>query len=569
MFLTGYQLPFTIIYNKLLHSTTKARKNKSIPFTFGIQPKSMKNRFPILLFFLISYGNLFGQDSILRKDYEEYKNQSRTYEKVALYAEALKNLDLAIDLAKQEEWKEEELKCHISKAEIKRKAGDFQDGYEILIGLKGSHQFPKTHVRKLERIVALIQAGGLGYFPENEAHKIEKTYLDSGIYLAQSQGFDLELAGLYNLRGFGLRGQDKDSSLQYFKQSAKLFIENGDTQNYVVAKTNEIRVYVDLQDSLNAVNTFTEINRLLNKKAWYRTETTLYQLMFQYFAQGKDTSLTNYWKMRFFQSMYLHDQRANNDQMMAYRTLHETQKYRDEAQLKGIALENEAKSKKQLYIYFGILGILSLGIGILFFRERKLKRDIKKANTSYEMLLVESNHRIKNNLQMIISMLEYSGKSLKNENSMAFKNMSGKIHTISVLHKHLYLDVHNGKVELASYFKDIVALYLDFSSSAKNINKSIASCSISSERIVYFGLILNEMLSNSMEHGKSTNMEIEIVVEKHEKGYIFSYQDYSFFDPESKDGTGITLIKQLIKRVEASQFSLDPEKGKYQFKFYA
>ena len=66
---------------------------------------------------------------------------------------------------------------------------------------------------------------------------------------------------------------------------------------------------------------------------------------------------------------------------------------------------------------------------------RKQKVDIEVANENYEMLLVESNHRIKNNLQMILSMLEY--KAIKSgKRTEELEKITGNIKAISSLHKH-------------------------------------------------------------------------------------------------------------------------------------
>jgi len=233
-----------------------------------------------------------------------------------------------------------------------------------------------------------------------------------------------------------------------------------------------------------------------------------------------------------------------------------------------VELEKEAEQRKELILYFSFLLIFCIGIVILLVRERKLKKLVDKANEKYHMLLVESNHRIKNNLQMIISMLEYSSKDLEDKDSFAFKRMSGKIQTISALHKHLYLDVHNERVDMRAYFEEIVSLYQEISNGTFSIQLNIDDISIQSERMVYFGLIFNEMISNTLEHSNSIDKTIYFSSTKSENGFQLVYQDNSSFEI-SKNGTGIELIEQLIKRIEGDHFKFEGSTGKYQFEFYA
>ncbi|MBL4709173.1 MAG: sensor histidine kinase, partial [Flavobacteriales bacterium] len=232
-----------------------------------------------------------------------------------------------------------------------------------------------------------------------------------------------------------------------------------------------------------------------------------------------------------------------------------------------VELEKEAKQKKELFLYFSILLVFCIGIVFLLFRERKLKKEVAKANKRYHTLLVESNHRIKNNLQMITSMLEYSGKDIKDKDSLAFKRITGKIHTISALHKHLYLNVHNEKVNIQDYFEEIIMLYQEMTISTKSIKQRFDEAFIESERIIYFGLIFNEMLSNTYEHN-SLDTSVSISIVKLKDRYLFSYSDGSKFEPKGANGIGIQLIGQLIDRIEGVNYELDSSTGTYQFEFY-
>ena len=269
--------------------------------------------------------------------------------------------------------------------------------------------------------------------------------------------------------------------------------------------------------------------------------------------------------------------------MTSFQALFETEKFQKQAvgsDLKAIQKEKELqlesnKSKNLLYSLLALLIIFSF-VGFIYFRERKLKNQVKQinddlniSNENYQLLMIESNHRIKNNLQMVISMLEYASDDVRETGPVALKRISSKIHTISSLHKHLYSDVHNELVDISVYFNEIINSYKTITSGRINPEKSIEPIRIKSERIVYFGLVFNELIANTIEHSQFTESSIRIEITQIEDGYLFHYSDGSVHDEKSAPGTGSLLITQLIKRVRGKKLEINKSTGTYQFTFHA
>lgn len=235
---------------------------------------------------------------------------------------------------------------------------------------------------------------------------------------------------------------------------------------------------------------------------------------------------------------------------------------------KSVALTKQIQQTFELKVFLSILGVLILIIGFVLFRERKLKRKLAVANDKYHMLIVESNHRIKNNLQMVTSLIKYSQRGLDDNSKSALRDVSGKIDIISTLHKHLYVDVHNENVNLRIYFQEILSLYEDISPVNFQVKNEIDHINIRSERIVYFGLFFNEMLSNSIEHSTSDQLKIHMAVTPLKDAWLFIYNDSSNRASDVAVGTGTLLIEQLINRVDGVNYQFDPATGQYQFEFY-
>jgi two-component sensor histidine kinase len=235
----------------------------------------------------------------------------------------------------------------------------------------------------------------------------------------------------------------------------------------------------------------------------------------------------------------------------------------------------QEEKRGRLMIYIALAAIILFGILLLLVRERRLKfkmensnKKLATTNEKYEMLVTESNHRIKNNLQMIISMLDYTGQDVSKEGSKALENISGKIQTISALHRHLHFDIHNEKVSVHTYFSEIIEHYRQINTLPMVIKLEVQEIEINSERIIYFGLILNELLSNSIEHSNSVKGEISIAIAKDGEAFQFRYADGSQLPEDIVESTGIQLVKELVARVEGIEFTMKKEVGRYQFTFH-
>lgn len=506
-------------------------------------------------------------------------NRAAAYNELSLYGPCIEELNTAIDYARAHHLEEQRINAVIMLAEIMRKTGDFDKGLELLTALEGTASYPQLHVQKLGRIAAIYneqKPTGTINQPDSVLH-----YLDSALKIATTLHLTAEEAGLYNELGYTVSGKNRQLGLSYLLKAAKLFDSLHDTHNYVGAMTNVLRCYLALRDTAKAREIINELLPLTQGKHWYTAEIELYNNIAGYYKLLGDSVTAQYWNSKADKSLIEDLKSINSSQVHAFRTLYETKKLKEqvtemeqEANLKQEALDRQTARTRELIVYLSILVLLIMGMVALLLRERKLKRQLKNANgelhisnEKYQVLMVESNHRIKNNLQMVISMLQYSENQPSN-NSDAFKRMSNKIQTISALHRHLSVDVHNELVTLDVYFAAIVELYGTISSTASPIACTVAPVGIRSERIVYFGLILNEMLANTIEHRTEERGAIMIAVKESGQNYLFDYRDGSFHDPTAAKGTGSALIRQLIQRVGGSEFRFDPAHGHYQFQFY-
>jgi len=520
-------------------------------------------------------------DSAKLNEFHQKEEEAKRFTTLSMYRAAVNEWILAIEIAKSEGMDEQYLDASISLAELLRKTADYERALGILYDLKATKRYPKIHVRKLGRLAAVYHEIKLD--PKFNQVDSVKFYTNEALALAIEFGLKAEEASLKNELGFLIsRNLGPGKGIPLLLEASSIFKELNDTLGYIRAQTHLLNDYLDLGLRQKEDSTIRELVVLIEGRNWYAAEIDLYNIISYVYLQRGDSSKYYRWSQKVDIATVNYYKAINTEQMAAFRIFHDTKKYQEDAeesktiaQRKAKELEEQRSRTRELTLYISILGLFILLVVGLFFRERQLKAKmdhiniaLNEANDKYQMLMVESNHRIKNNLQMVISMLQYSSKEVGDSNTYALKRISGKIHTISALHKHLYLDVHNERVDLNTYFKEIIGLYEEIVSDDFTVEKAIENVGIKSERIVYFGLIFNEMLSNTIEHGKMMQKKVKVEVIPIEDHYLFRYQDGSEFQINNTKGMGSQLIEQLIKRIDGKNFVFEPSLGLYQFTFH-
>ncbi len=193
-----------------------------------------------------------------------------------------------------------------------------------------------------------------------------------------------------------------------------------------------------------------------------------------------------------------------------------------------------------------------------------------------ETLLMEVHHRVKNNLQLIISLLNLKKQELQGEDDqIAFQESINHIYSISLAHEHLYRESSFTSIDPDSYIQSLVSHLLEnIPSGPLPVHFSISSedISFSLEEAISCGLIISELVSNSLRHGFSASpssagdlpssageekrKELGIIIrrgEEREDVFIEISDNGTGFDPalfEKADTLGFQLIKILAAQLK-------------------
>lgn len=392
--------------------------------------------------------------------------------------------------------------------------------------------------------------------------------------------------------------QDKsDSAIYYGKKEIELLAEIPTTQSVSLTYGLMAKSYVELGDSDSAL--------------WYyklgllqSTKDQNYHLSNQLLKGIIDLNLSN--KNYDSISHYLELSSAYLDSSIQFLT---SRVYRDEMQIFNyLEILDDAHHTKEEFnqletnhreLTYGLLGliiVLVLMIAFLVFRklnQMKLGQinktlveknkelelshhEISISNEKNEVLLKELHHRVKNNLQIIISLfnLQLSYSKLDSDTIHIFKEAQSRVYSISLIHKKIYHSDNFNRLDFGGYLQTLSEEIKTARGSNVSIKIEVEEADLSIDSAVPLGLIFNELFTNSFEHANvKEKLEIKISHEKEGKQSCFIFTDNgqgidaALIGSEYKKSLGITLINLLAEQLDSNVQYKGPKKNEYGFWF--
>lgn len=371
-----------------------------------------------------------------------------------------------------------------------------------------------------------------------------------------------DIADANYLLGQLLALSDYKASISHYRKVAQDFLLRNRFMEFYYMILNIAHTYLKNQqpqkalpycDSLLAMH---QLYKIAEKEHYYELKYQIYD------------SLRNYDSAyRYFQ--LFHDVRMKkNDDKQAIEIKNVTERY--ENNKKELVIKN--KNMQVLVIGSLLITITLLSI-FLVRKNRKINTqnkvisrqvvDLTRILEQKQVLLSELQHRVKNNLQHVISILEIQKESVDFNNiEELIRGNQNRIHSMALLHKKLNVTESVNEVALKRYITELAALVKESYDSPKRKISMNVVCDINTmsiEKALPIGLIIVELVSNSMKHAfkKRASGRIQVSLTKHtsENDNQFFYSDngsgFDFKHPNGK-GLGLEILKGLIDQLDAS-----------------
>lgn len=237
-------------------------------------------------------------------------------------------------------------------------------------------------------------------------------------------------------------------------------------------------------------------------------------------------------------------------------------------------LSGEVAAVSQGIRHFGlwfsvIIGILLFLIGIVvsvrvsksISRWDQAMGALRESLREKETLLGEVHHRVKNNLAVISGLLELESL-MGRDNGQALSESRDRIKSMAIIHEILYRSNSLSNINLRHYMEELTdyigSTYLHNGRSGIRVERDFEDVMLNINQAIPIGLVLNEILANSIEHGFDPGDSGEIRVALRERDcriYLTVSDDGKGlgedFDLEKAETVGFTIVRELLQQLDA------------------
>ncbi len=256
-------------------------------------------------------------------------------------------------------------------------------------------------------------------------------------------------------------------------------------------------------------------------------------------------------------------------------------KYEKEIQDNRITYLNKENEHKEEVVRrqkwtIGVGSFILLLISILTFFLWRLNKKVQdqksklaKALEEKDLLLREIHHRVKNNLQMVSSLLSLQGDTINDKTAQdAITEGKNRVRSMALIHQDLYHKENLRDIGVKEYIEKLTKELFDtYNLDRKDVqlSMSVQDIDLDIDVIVPLGLIINELITNSLKYAFITDKKgiLHIVLEQHEKDLVLKVEDngkgYDISD-DSRLNFGSTLIRALTEQLNGD-LSIDHENG--------
>jgi len=393
-----------------------------------------------------------------------------------------------------------------------------------------------------------------------------REYLRKSLDYRRKNNYDLETAEtLHNLTlSYYSNGDSLDQALNYLAESLELnqgIKNNEGIANDFILKGKIYYLTKDYNTAIRMAESGLKMAETYNLPVIILEGTNLLGLLYAESGQYKKAYLYVTRNSRLNDSLIAGENHKKIAQLEMQRTFDEKQKETELKHLQGsLLMEAELKRNKLVKNFSIVAGLLFVLLGVYVYRNYRRSRRSEKEK---EILLKEIHHRVKNNLQIISSLLDLQSGSIQDEIiKNVIKESQSRVKSMALIHQLLYQTENLTKIDFLKYLEQLMqSLHVSFDRSEKKIHYNIKSENIQLDldTAIYLGLITNELTTNAYKYAfnKQTEGNINLSVEKMASGEIcYKISDNGMglpenFDLKKANSLGLRLVKLLSRQMKA------------------
>lgn len=500
-----------------------------------------------------------------------YEYISQSHRELGNYVEAIKS---SLEALKIYDKLKQENKTALMQLQIGSHFGMAKDYTSSIRYLKLALNTLSQRNDSSQIVLALINLGEtyrlMNYLDSSKLCFKESLEINKVLNMENVQGYALGNLGLVNAQ-IG----NKNTAMKELKCAIDILSELKDFYSVSVYQSELGKFLISEGDKSNGERLLIASFKMAEKERMKEQICSIGQDLYQFYE-----SQNNYRKALYFFKQYkkYNDSIINIDNVREIEKIHSSyQLNKKEASIQLLELKNRNKQKQVLILLISVVLFLTLALFLYsLYKQRKeafkqilLQKNIIETREKEKVILLkELNHRVKNNLQMVASLLQIQSSHLPSGfGSDAIKKAKQRVEALLLLHKKLYNEKVDMQVNLKKYINDLVDNLI-----LNNEVKVIKVVELISKKIhmnyaIPFGLIVNELITNSLKYATVDDGLLQLSVKLSENKNILQLviadngaQDQLKTKVDKNKSMGINLVHQLTKQIKGS-ISLKTDHG--------
>lgn len=503
----------------------------------------MKHLLFVFICILIS-GNGFAQSDDLKESY----NNGYKYVERGNWDSAVYHLVQAQKLAEQEN--NLELQCKVQML-LSKLAIVTENQPALAISIEKGEKLCRACQDTLN-VARILFRKGIYFIKENQLDtsiQILKTAVATYLAIRDTMGAANAMAKIGNV--VEVKG-DYQGANRYYLDYYQAALNKKDDFAYLTANIYLTGNYLYL-DNPSKARFHNDIVIALSQKHGRSLEYSAalkYRAMIEAALGNHEKSYAALWSyMEYYQDTLMAKERLQ--EVEALKAQYENEK--KETQIATQAKQLETEHLKQQLLLGGLAFALAVGV-VLFI----LVRSLKKRNREKEFLIKEVHHRVKNNLQILSSLLHLQSRQVKDDAALdAIREGQNRVDAMGLIHQKLYLGANVAQVEMKDYLEQFGRTMLDsfgLDDGRVEIRYPQNKLELDVDTAIPIGLIVNELLANSLKYafpdGRKGQINIELHKTENRKLYLRVSDNGvgTSGTPNTGTGFGSRLIKMLSNK---------------------
>jgi two-component sensor histidine kinase len=329
-------------------------------------------------------------------------------------------------------------------------------------------------------------------------------------------------------------------------------------------------MYLDSMGYIAVATKYPDLKRYyFQKRAQFFKDTMQFDSALHYVQLAHEAEL-EWMEENDANKIFLADKRLANHQLLEQISEQQQQ----------LHIKSELEQERNRYLLFTLLLFVLLMIltflylkhrkqsGLLREKESKLSlknQALKDSLRRNELLVGEVHHRVKNNLQFILSIVAMQGaeaKSIQEQN--ALESLSSRIQAIALVHNNLYESADLERLTLKAYLTQIAENLKMFSAYPDlKFRFDIAEVSLDISRTIALGMISSELITNSLKHAFQDRHDPKITISLQYRSGVnevrYVYRDNGTFknSKSTQSGFGHKLVDMFVEKLNGKAIIAD------------